>query len=108
MFWMSIKTLRLVNVLETVGEGEVPRRAGHSTTPLPDGRLLVFGGIDENGSYRNDAFVVDPARHRWLALKGGITRGAPPKPRAYHRCVSVKPLRPRTFRQKALPWLARG
>jgi Galactose oxidase, central domain len=70
---------------ECAGEGELPRRSGHSATALPDGRVLVFGGIDETGAYRNDAFLVDPDRNRWLALKGGITRGAPPKPRAYHR-----------------------
>ena len=76
---------------ECAGEGEVPRRSGHSATALPDGRILVFGGVDETGAYRNDAFLVDPDRNRWLALKGGITRGAPPKPRAYHRCLNASP-----------------
>ena len=69
----------------------MPRRSGHSATALPDGRILVFGGVDETGAYRNDAFLVDPDRSRWLALKGGITRGAPPKPRAYHRFVNASP-----------------
>lgn len=63
----------------------MPGRAGHSATRLPDGRVLVFGGVDAGGRYHNDAFLVDACRCRWLALRGGITRGAPPKPRAYHR-----------------------
>lgn len=67
-----------------VGEGEVPRRAGHSATPLPDGRVLIFGGVDGDGKHRNDCFLVDPTRMRWLRLGSRITRGAPPKPRAYH------------------------
>ena len=84
-------TWHLMVVDECAGEGEVPRRSGHSATALPDGRILVFGGVDETGAYRNDAFLVDPDRNRWLALKGGITRGAPPKPRAYHRFVNASP-----------------
>lgn len=71
------------------GEGEVPRRAGHSATRLPDGRILMFGGVDGGGRYRNDTFLVDASRCRWLALRGGITRGAPPKPRAYHSATLV-------------------
>lgn len=39
------------------------------------------------GRYRNDAFVVDAKRISWFSL-AGIMKGAPPKPRAYHRCTT--------------------
>lgn len=29
------------------GDGGAPCRAGHSCTALPDGRLFIFGGIDD-------------------------------------------------------------
>lgn len=44
------------------------------------------GGLDGEGKYRNDAFVVDAKRISWFGL-AGIMKGAPPKPRAYHRCA---------------------
>lgn len=53
---------------------------------LPDGRALVFGGVDEAGRYRNDAHMLDSRRLNWISL-AGIARGAPPKPRAYHTCA---------------------
>ncbi len=80
----SAKSHPSPDVLVCAGEQELPCRAGHSATTLPDGRVLVFGGVDADGRYRNDCFLVDPARMRWLSLGGRITRGAPPKPRAYH------------------------
>ena len=70
----------------STGEGGVPQRAGHSATALPDGRVLVFGGVDAGGRHCNDCFLLDPARMRWLKLGAPITRGSPPKPRAYHTC----------------------
>ena len=42
-----------------------------------------MGGIDEDGKFRNDVFVIDALRLAWFSLTG-IARGAPPKPRAYH------------------------
>jgi len=68
------------------GEGGAPPvRAGAAMAALPDGRALVFGGVDEGGRYRNDAYVLDSRRLNWISLSG-IARGAPPKPRAYHTC----------------------
>ncbi len=68
------------------GEGGAPPvRAGAAMAALPDGRALVFGGVDEGGRYRNDAYVLDSRRLNWISL-AGIARGAPPKPRAYHTC----------------------
>ena len=57
---------------------------------LPDGRALVFGGVDEEGRYRNDAHMLDSRRLNWISL-AGIARGAPPKPRAYHTCARPGP-----------------
>lgn len=71
------------------GDGGVFCRGGHSCTALPDGRLFMFGGIDEQGKYRNDCFLMDPERMLWLPLTGRLTRGSPPKPRAYHTATLV-------------------
>lgn len=64
-------------------------RGGHSCTALPDGRLLIFGGIDKRGKHRNDCFLIDPERMMWLPLSGRLTKGSPPKPRAYHTATLV-------------------
>ena len=60
-----------------------PHRTGHSCTVLPDGRMLMFGGVDDNGKYKNDIFVIDVKRLTWYKM-AGVVKGAPPKPRAYH------------------------
>jgi hypothetical protein len=44
----------------------IPQRAGHSTTPLPDGSTLIIGGDD--GTAADDAVV------RWLPTGGFTTR----------------------------------
>ena len=44
---------------------------------------LHAGGLDLEGKFRNDAFIVDPRSCKWFGL-GGIIKNAPPKPRAYH------------------------
>jgi len=46
-------------------------------------RKSCAGGLDLEGKFRNDAFIVDPRSCRWFGL-GGIIKNAPPKPRAYH------------------------
>ena len=76
----------------TTGENKtrLPERAGHSSTELPDGRMLIFGGLDFNGKFHNDAFILDARRLAWFKLTGAI-RGAPPKPRAYHSCAHPPP-----------------
>lgn len=63
------------------------QRSGHSTTLLPDGRILSFGGIDDAGKYHNDAHIIDLQHLNCFSLSGGIIRGAPPKARAYHRYI---------------------
>ena len=69
------------------GGKDPPPRSGHSCTPLPHGRLLIFGGVDDKGSYKNDMFIVDTKRMTWYKL-AGTAKGAPPKPRAWHSYVS--------------------
>ena len=59
----------------------LPARTGHSCTVLPEGRLLIFGGMDDAGKFKNDMFVIDVKRLVWFGMKG---KGAPPKGRAYH------------------------
>ena len=61
----------------------LPARAGHSVTRLPSGNLLVFGGLDNQQNYHNDLWEIDLNKLHWFSLAGS-TKGAPPKPRAYH------------------------
>ena len=61
------------------------QRSGHTASLLPDGRIFLFGGIDEEGRHHNDAHILDLQHLNCFSLSGGIIRGAPPKPRAYHR-----------------------
>ncbi|KAK9791169.1 hypothetical protein WJX73_004753 [Symbiochloris irregularis] len=65
-----------------------PERAGHSCTTLPDGRLLIFGGMDTGGKYHNDIWIMHPLRLTWHKLTKAV-RGAPPKARAYHTATLV-------------------
>ena len=45
-------------------------------------RMVVFGGSDERGGFRNDTWVVDVRKDpAWAPLS---TRGAPPPPRYWH------------------------
>ncbi|KAK9816715.1 hypothetical protein WJX72_004117 [[Myrmecia] bisecta] len=96
----EVQVLHEVSILDTeaqlwvsmpvTGDGgkAPPLRTGHSTTLLPDGRVLMFGGTDGEGKHKNDLYVVDPKRLNWFGLSG-IVRGAPPKPRAYHTATLV-------------------
>jgi len=58
------------------GEGGAPPvRAGAAMAALPDGRALVFGGVDEGGRYRNDAWPALRAARR--PSRARTTRAAP-------------------------------
>src|SRR2546428_6749465 len=50
------------------GEMNQPR-SGHSATLLPDGKVLVAGGMVENGVFLETADLYDPATGRFIALK---------------------------------------
>lgn len=53
--------------------GQVPeRRAGHSATVLPNGKIFLFGGEGVvDGCYFNDCFTFDPGTY----LHGGFCIG---------------------------------
>ena len=65
----------------------LPARTGHSCTVLPENRLLIFGGMDDAGKYKNDMFLVDVKRLTWFKMPA---KGAPPKGRAYHSWVPAE------------------
>jgi hypothetical protein len=43
------------------------RRADHTATLLPDGRVLIAGGMVENGVFINSAELFDPAKGTFIA-----------------------------------------
>src|SRR6478609_1156308 len=43
------------------------RRADHTATLLPDGRVLIAGGMVENGIFLNSAELFDPAKGTFVA-----------------------------------------
>jgi len=53
-------------------------RAGHSATMLPNGKVMVMGGIGTGGSVVAQAELFDPNSQSFAALSSG------PTPRAYH------------------------
>lgn len=50
-----------------------PKREGQSTTVLPDGRLLLLGGM-QGTRVLSDAFIVDPVTNRITRLPLGMRR----------------------------------
>jgi hypothetical protein len=46
------------------------RRAGHTATRLRDGRVLLVGGVDRNGTELRSAEVYDPGSARFTAAGG--------------------------------------
>ena len=43
------------------------RRLGHIATLLPDGRVLVAGGQDDNGTMLKSTEIYDPTQDRWIS-----------------------------------------
>ena len=48
------------------------RRVGHTATRLPDGRLLVAGGMGNHLAGRGDLVVWDPATDAWTPFGDGL------------------------------------
>ena len=57
-----------------------PARYGASLTPMPDGRMALFGGAGETGLY-NDLWFLNPATWEWYPV---VTEDTPPEPRKFH------------------------
>ncbi|QDZ22015.1 hypothetical protein HOP50_06g45560 [Chloropicon primus] len=67
--------------------GEAPcARSGHSATPIGDNKLVIFGGMNEDGKFMNDVNVLDTSLFTWSKPK---TKGSPIKPRGYHTAVMI-------------------
>jgi N-acetylneuraminic acid mutarotase len=67
--------------------GEAPcARSGHSATPIDNNRLVVFGGMNNEGMLMNDVHVLDTVLFSWSVPK---TKGSPIKPRGYHTAVLI-------------------
>lgn len=80
---MQIVCILVLIISVAIIAGERLKRSGQSTTALPDGRILLFGGINDDGRFCNDAHIISLDNLESFSLKK-IIRGAPPKPRAYH------------------------
>lgn len=50
------------------------RRADHTSTLLPDGRVLIAGGMVENGVFLNSAELFDPAKGTFVATSSMQSR----------------------------------
>lgn len=86
IFAFFLLLLSICMGLHDAGENgkALPARTGHSCTVLPENRLLIFGGMDDAGKYKNDMFLIDVKRLTWFKMPA---KGAPPKGRAYHSWV---------------------
>jgi len=62
----------------TAAASLITGRTSHTATLLPDGKVLVAGGIDSNGSLVPSAEVYDPQTNVWTAV------GSPINPRYMH------------------------
>ncbi len=61
----SSTTTEVGRVMRTASMHE--RRADHTATLLPDGRVLVAGGMVENGVFLNSAELFDPVKGTFVA-----------------------------------------
>ena len=68
----------------TVTDMVVPRR-GHTTTLLPNGKVLAAGGYDINGEVIASAEIFDPSSGTWTAT------GAMTQPRQWHTATVLDP-----------------
>ena len=68
--------------------GDAPyNRSGHTATVLGGGKkVVIFGGMNEDGKFLNDVHVLDTAIFSWSKPS---TKGSPIKARAYHTAILV-------------------
>jgi len=66
--------------------GEKPAaRARHTSTSMPDGRILIFGGLDRRKRF-NDVWILDGKNRAW---EKPVIQGEGPCPRAHHSATLV-------------------
>ncbi len=53
----------------------VTGRSGHTATPLPNGLVLIVGGLDSSGNYLSSAEIYDPATGQFTTASVGLDAG---------------------------------
>ena len=79
--WAGL-TIRSVDPTLIVGTDLGIPRLRHTTTLLPDGTVLIVGGVTASGNSINSTLSWDPDTNFWQELKGGLTAK-----RGYHTSV---------------------
>jgi hypothetical protein len=69
-----------------VTNGELPEKRSHHTGTVSGNRLIVFGGLSQEGKRLNDIHVLDLTTLTWSQLE---VRGTLPSPRLGHSCVML-------------------
>ncbi|GAX74552.1 hypothetical protein CEUSTIGMA_g2002.t1 [Chlamydomonas eustigma] len=69
-------------------QGQGPSaRTNHSAVLIAPGQMLVFGGCNAQGTFFNDAFILDTITFTWQRPKQLNTA---PAPRYHHSCCHIK------------------
>ncbi|MBI4320157.1 MAG: hypothetical protein HY675_16835, partial [Chloroflexi bacterium] len=77
-------TLAYAGPWTDLGTSNAPTaRYGHGTVTLPDGRVLLFGGEESDGTLRNDLFAFQ--NNNWAS----VDQTNPPSPRYGHTMVTL-------------------
>ena len=62
----------VADVTPAAGGMNAPR-SGHTATLLPDGRVLIAGGMERNGVFYDSAELYDPSAGRFRAARGRMS-----------------------------------
>lgn len=60
------------HAISAAGDMTAPR-SGHTATLLPDGRVLITGGMERNGVFYSSAELYTPATGKFMAIPGGMS-----------------------------------